>query len=471
MPRAVTRYNPAMETTANEFPQAATIALGDIDVRGAVERSTRFVNERVGQMRAAMPEYAELRQQARGAKLRALQNLPELLEQFEGKLQANGGQAHWARDGAEANEAILRICRENGLRRGVKSKSMATEEIELVPFLAEQGIEMIETDLGEFIVQISDDRPSHIVMPVMHRPQSQIREIFRERLGMDTDENTSAEAMTAFARQYLRRKFLEADFGMSGGNFLIAETGSLVIITNEGNGRLSTSLPATHIAVVGIEKIIPTWRDFATLVQLLAMSGAGQTLTVYVNIINGPAAASDEDGPRQFHLVLLDNGRSEIYGGEYREALACLRCGACLNVCPVYRNVGGHAYGSVYSGAHRLGGYAGAGRPAGGAVPALRQQPLRRLPERLPGRYPYPGYAVEAAAGFAKSATAALAAGHERLVFRQPPPAALPRRRPICRTDDARPGPENGRPERLAAAAGPLDRTARFPALRAPGLP
>ena len=219
-----------------------------------------------------------------------------------------------------------------------------------MPFLAEHGIEMIETDLGEFIVQISDDRPSHIVMPVMHQPQARIAQIFREQLGMDTTPETSAEEMTAFAREYLRQKFLDADFGMSGGNFLIAETGSLVIITNEGNGRLSTSLPDVHIAVVGIEKIIPTWRDFATLVQLLAMSGAGQTLTVYVNIINGPAADTDEDGPSQFHIVLLDNGRSQIYASEYRESLACLRCGACLNVCPVYRNVGGHAYGSVYSG-------------------------------------------------------------------------------------------------------------------------
>ncbi len=339
-----------METHANEFPQAATIALGNIAVRGAIDRSTRFVNDRVGQMRADMPEYAELRQQARGAKLRALQQLPEMLEQFETRLLANGGQTHWARNAAEANQLILQICRENNLRRGVKSKSMATEEIEMVPFLAEHGIEMIETDLGEFIVQISGDRPSHIVMPVMHRPQEQISQIFREQLGMDTTPETSAEEMTAFAREYLRQKFLDADFGMSGGNFLIAETGSLVIITNEGNGRLSTSLPDVHIAVVGIEKIVPTWRDFATLVQLLAMSGAGQTLTVYVNIINGPAADTDEDGPRQFHLILLDNGRSQIYGSEYREALACIRCGACLNACPVYRNVGGHAYGSVYSG-------------------------------------------------------------------------------------------------------------------------
>ena len=339
-----------METTANQFPKEATIALGNIAVRGAVERSTRYVNDRVSQMQAEMPEYAALRQQGRGAKLRALQQLPEMLEQFESRLAANGGHTHWARDAAEANQLVLQICRENNLRRGVKSKSMATEEIELVPYLEEHGIEMLETDLGEFIVQISGDRPSHIVMPVMHRPQEEILEIFRDQLGMDANAETTAEEMTAFARRYLRQKFLDADFGMSGGNFLIAETGSLVIITNEGNGRLSTSLPDVHIAVVGIEKIIPTWRDFATLVQLLAMSGAGQTLTVYVNVINGPKAETDEDGPIQFHLILLDNGRSQIYASEYREALACLRCGACLNACPVYRNVGGHAYGSVYSG-------------------------------------------------------------------------------------------------------------------------
>ncbi len=339
-----------MKTRANEFSRAATIALDDIEMRSAVGRSTGFVLERVAEMQTSLPDYRALRQQARGAKMRALRDLPALLEQFEERLVTNGGQVHWARDAAEANQHILRLCQENNLRHGVKSKSMATEEIELVPFLAQHGIEMIETDLGEFIVQISDDHPSHIVMPVMHRTQENIRHIFRERLGMETNAETSAEEMTAFTRRYLREKFLAADFGMSGGNFLIAETGSLVIITNEGNGRLSTSLPDLHIAVVGIEKIVPTWRDFATLVQLLALNGAGQTLTVYVNIINGPAAAGDDDGPRQFHLVLLDNGRSRIYASEYREALACLRCGACLNVCPVYRNVGGHAYGSVYSG-------------------------------------------------------------------------------------------------------------------------
>jgi L-lactate dehydrogenase complex protein LldF len=337
-----------MELKANQFAQSALIALEDITLQTALERGTGNAD---GRRRMVMSELAHadaLRQQGRAARLRALHDLPELLEQMEANVIAHGGHVLWAADGDEANRHVIEICRRHGLKRGVKSKSMATEEINLMAALKANGIDMIETDLGEYIVQINESHPSHIIMPVMHMIKEQIRDLFMEKLGMPyTDE---AAEMTAFIRARLRQEYLEADFGMSGGNFMIAETGTVVIVTNEGNGRLSTSLPPVHIAVVGIEKIVPTWEDFATLVQLLPRSATGQRMTVYVNGFTGPARPGDPDGPEHFYLILLDNGRSAIYASEYAEALACIRCGACLNACPVYQNVGGHSYGWVYPG-------------------------------------------------------------------------------------------------------------------------
>lgn len=336
-----------MELNPNHFLESATIALDDIQLQTALSRATGNVVRNRAIAMGELPHAEHLRQQARGAKLRAMADLPELLEQMERNVIANGGHVLWAEDDDEANQHVVDICKQHGLKRGVKSKSMVTEEIGLLKALRDNGIEMIETDLGEFIVQISDDHPSHIIMPVMHRTKEAVRDIFIEKLDMPYTDD--AAEMTAFARRTLRSKYLEADFGMSGGNFLIAETGTVVIVTNEGNGRLSTGTPPVHIAVVGIEKIVPTWEDFATLVQLLARNGTGQRLTVYVNMFNGPARG-EGDGPREFYLILVDNGRSDIYGTEYSEALACIRCGACLNACPVYQNVGGHSYGSVYPG-------------------------------------------------------------------------------------------------------------------------
>ena len=225
---------------------------------------------------------------------------------------------------------------------------MVTEEIGLLPALEAAGIQMIETDLGEYIVQISDSHPSHIIMPVMHMTREQIRDLFMDKLDMPQTE--TAEEMTAFIRGRLRQEYIEADFGMSGGNFLIAETGSVVIVTNEGNGRLSTGVPPVHIAVTGIEKVVPTWEDFATLIQMLPRSATGQRMSVYTSGFTGPARDGEPDGPQHFYVILLDNGRSKIYASEYAEALACIRCGACLNACPVYQNVGGHSYGWVYPG-------------------------------------------------------------------------------------------------------------------------
>ncbi len=337
-----------MELKPNAFMDRSVIAIEDIQLQTALERGTGNADGRRRQVMNELDDSYSLRQQGRAAKLRALADLPDLLEQMEQNVVANGGHVLWASTAQEANQHIVDICKKHNLKRGVKSKSMATEEIGLLPALEAAGIRMVETDLGEYIVQIDHSHPSHIVMPVMHMTKDEVRDLFMEKLQMPyTDEATE---MTAFARKILREEFLGADFGMSGGNFMIAETGTVVIVTNEGNGRLSTGMPPVHIAVVGIEKIVPTWEDFATLIQLLPRSATGQRMTVYVNMFNGPARSDEPDGPEEFYLVLLDNGRSDIYASEYAEALACIRCGACLNACPVYQNVGGHSYGSVYSG-------------------------------------------------------------------------------------------------------------------------
>ncbi len=340
-----------MELTANKFTQSATIALEDIQLKTALDRATGNANHGRTVAMAETTDAYELRQQARGAKLRALSELPDLLEKLESKLTARGAHVLWAADADEANQHVIDICKKHGCKNGVKSKSMVTEEINLVPRLEAAGIKMLETDLGEYIVQIDESHPSHIVMPIMHMTKEKVRDLFVEKLGMEQiPDPVDPVLMTKFARKLLRQEYLTADFGMSGGNFLIAETGTVVIVTNEGNGRLSTGLPPVHIAVVGIEKVVPTWEDFATLVQLLPRSATGQRMTVYCNMFNGPSRPGDGDGAEHFYLVLVDNGRSDIYASEYTEALACIRCGACLNTCPVYQQVGGHSYGWVYPG-------------------------------------------------------------------------------------------------------------------------
>ncbi|MCC6614755.1 MAG: iron-sulfur cluster-binding protein [Anaerolineae bacterium] len=337
-----------MQKVPNQFRESAKEALQDRDLKTALNRGTGNANNNRITAMAELPDAYALRQQGRAARLRALHELPEMLERLEANITNRGGNVLWALDAAEARRHVVEICRKHNVRTAVKSKSMVTEEIELLPALAEAGIEMVETDLGEYIVQIGDDHPSHVVMPIMHMTKEHVREIMMERIGMPYTED--AADMTAYARKTLRENYLKADLGMSGGNFLIAETGTLVVVTNEGNGRLTTSVPPIHVAVVGIEKVIPTWEDFATLIQLLPRSATGQRMAVYTNCFQGPAPATDPDGPEHFYLILVDNGRSNIYASEYAEALACIRCGACLNTCPVYQQVGGHAYGSVYSG-------------------------------------------------------------------------------------------------------------------------
>jgi L-lactate dehydrogenase complex protein LldF len=334
--------------TANQFIENAAAALKNTTLQTALDRGTTHgLNGRISAM-AEVTDATALREQGRAARMRALNALPDLLEKFEANITARGAQVLWATDAEECNRLVLEIAQKHDVRRIVKSKSMATEETGLNPVLEAAGLRVVETDLGEFIVQLAGDRPSHIIMPLMHRTQDEIRDLLVERLHMPYTDDPAQ--MTAFARAYLRQEFLSADMGITGANFLIAETGSAAIVTNEGNGRMCSSLPRVHVVVVGIEKVIDTVEDFGTLVQLLPRTGTGQRLSVYVHLMNGPARPEDPDGPEFMYVILLDNGRSRIFNSSYAESLLCIRCGACLNVCPVYQNVGGHAYGWVYSG-------------------------------------------------------------------------------------------------------------------------
>ncbi|MBV6457958.1 MAG: Lactate utilization protein B [Fimbriimonadaceae bacterium] len=283
-------------------------------------------------------------------KAAVLERLPELLEQFESNAQARGCHVHWCRDAEVARSTILAICRTRAADGAtiVKAKSMATEEIHLNAILEEHGYDVVETDLGEFVVQLDGDTPSHIVAPIIHKNRYDVSTAFaRAGLGPTT---TDPEQLAAQARSHLRSKFRNAEIGISGANFVVAETGRIVLVENEGNNRLSTTAPKTHIALVGIEKVLATESELATMLRWLARSATRQTITTYVHFIAGPRRADEIDGPEEVHVILLDNGRSRIYQGEHRAVLRCIRCGACLNVCPVYRQASGHAYGHVYSG-------------------------------------------------------------------------------------------------------------------------
>lgn len=339
-----------MKIRSNQFQQSAKTAIADADLRSAVSYGTG-----IGFAKRQLAMYAEgqahgeaLRQQAAAIKRLGLKRLPELLLQAETNLQANGFQVLWAVDAAEANQHVSDIVQQHGLRRVVKSKSMVTEEIALNQALEAHGLDVVETDLGEYIVQISEDLPSHIVVPVVHRTKASIRDAFVNKAGMPPDIDT--QEMTDFARAHLREKFLNADLGISGGNFIIAETGTLCLVANEGNARMVTSLPNVHVALVGIEKVIGTLEDYATLTQVLPRSATGQTITVYTHLIHGPRRVDEVDGPEHVYVIFVDNGRSRMYNSRYAEALACIRCGACLNACPVYKITGGHTYGWVYPG-------------------------------------------------------------------------------------------------------------------------
>ncbi|MBX6352626.1 MAG: iron-sulfur cluster-binding protein [Thermoflavifilum sp.] len=325
-------------------------ALQDEFLRAAV----RFTTDRLkGRKRAASDQlghWEAWREQARAIREHTIQHLDYYLSQFAQRVRERGGQVHFARDGEEAAGIIERIVAEQSARRVVKSKSMVSEEIHINARLAQRGVEVVETDLGEFIIQLAGEMPSHIIMPCIHKNRQQIRELF-VRDGADPSLGTDTQELLAYARRRLREKFLTADVGMTGCNFAIAETGSIVLFTNEGNGRMVSSLPRTHIVTMGMERILPTFADLEVMANLLPRSATGQKLTAYMSVITGPRRPGEVDGPEELHVVIIDNGRSKPLGDpEFQPILHCIRCGACLNVCPVYRHIGGHAYGSVYPG-------------------------------------------------------------------------------------------------------------------------
>lgn len=289
------------------------------------------------------------RLEANLTKWRAIENLDQYLLEFESKFIARGGKVIWANDAAEARQEIWKIMERNNAKSVIKSKSMATEEIELNHFLENKGIEALESDLGEFIIQLLDQKPYHIVTPAMHLSLADIAQLFNERFG--TPLEATAEELTMKARELLREKYKTADIGISGANFLIADTGSIAITENEGNARLTTAFPKIHIAVVGLEKILPSINDLDLFWPLLATHGTGQNLTVYNTLLSGPRQAYESDGPEEMYVVLLDNGRTNLLAQkEQRQGLYCIRCGACLNVCPIYQNIGGHTYETTYQG-------------------------------------------------------------------------------------------------------------------------
>ena len=295
-------------------------------------------------------ELKELRDFGQATKQHALQNLPDLLEQLEQNCTRNGIQVHWARTTDEANQIVLDIIRQNDADGIVKGKSMVSEEMHLNAFLARHNIEALETDLGEFIIQLNCETPSHIIVPAVHKNKKEIAQIFHDKLP-DTPYTDVVEELNAIARSRLREKFSEARVGLSGVNFAVAETGTLCLVENEGNGRMCTTVPDVHIAVMGIEKVVARLEDIPPLLRLLTGSATGQLITTYVNMITSPRKEGERDGPREVHLLLLDNGRSQMLRDpQLRQTLQCIRCGTCLNHCPVYTRIGGHAYGFVYPG-------------------------------------------------------------------------------------------------------------------------
>jgi L-lactate dehydrogenase complex protein LldF len=324
------------------YRQRLEQALGDEAQRTALDRATSRLS---GQRRLALEavDNPRLRDEARAIRQSAIENLPATLEQLEANLTANGCVVHWARDAAEATQIVREIAQSSGAQRVVKSKSMVTEEIGLNDALERIGVDVVETDLGEYIVQLANEPPSHIIAPVIHKRVEDISELFQRELGMPpTDDPT---VMCAAARHRLRKEFLDADMGISGCNFAIAETGTVCIITNEGNGRMVTSMPRVYVAVAGIEKVVQTVEDAALLWQAASRNATGQSVSVYFSMSSGPRRPGHADGPEEMHVVLLDNGRARMLERGYGDAALCIRCGACINACPVYREIGGHAYG------------------------------------------------------------------------------------------------------------------------------
>ena len=341
-----------METTSRAFKANVAGALGDANLRTALNRlETNFGPQRLAAV-AALPEFDALCDAARDIKDHVIQHLDVYLERFEAKVIEAGGEVHWCRTPAAARETVLELCRTVGARTATKGKSMIAEEIGLNEHLAAGGVVPIETDLGEYIIQLAGQPPSHIIAPAVHMTKEQIADLFFEKHRQfgRTVRHEDPRDLVNEARELLRHRYIEADVGITGANFLIAETGSSVIVTNEGNGDLTQTLPKMHIVVASLEKVVPTLEDATTILRVLARSATGQEFAVYNTFSTGPKRPADADGPASYHVVLLDNGRSALPGGAFQDMLRCIRCGACLNNCPVYTTVGGHAYGWVYPG-------------------------------------------------------------------------------------------------------------------------
>ena len=323
-------------------------AVADPRLRISLERATDALGMRKAAAYGQFADPNRLRAAARAAKADVLSRLDRILEQLADRMELAGVIVHWAQTDEEARTIVRGIAADRNVRRVVKSKSMLTEEIGLNHALEADGIEVTETDLGEWIIQLAGEAPSHIIVPAIHQDRHQIRDTLQQVA--DGDLSDVPEELAAFARTTLRQRFLEADMGISGVNFAIAETGTLILVTNEGNGRLTTSVPPVHVAVLGMERVLESWDQLDLFLGLLTRAATGQPITTYVSAITGPRQQGEADGPGELHVVIVDNGRSDILGTEFTEMLACVRCGACLNVCPVYRVTGGHAYGWVYPG-------------------------------------------------------------------------------------------------------------------------
>jgi len=334
-----------------EFDQKIRTTLEDANLQLAIYTATgRLKEKRIESVSAeTLPDYQELRSQANAIKKHSIENLDHYLEEFERNVEARGGKVVYCKDATEVSDFVLSIAKERGSHLIVKSKSMTTEEVDLNERLEHHGLESVETDLGEYILQLAHEKPYHIVAPALHKTRYDVAEIFTRSLHVPNE--TVPEKQTAIARAVLRQKFLDADIGISGANFLVADSGAVVIVENEGNARLTTTAPKIHIAIAGIEKVIPRAQDLVTFLKLLARSATGQSLSVYTSFLAGPRRPGEVDGPEEFYVVLLDNGRTKLLPDRTkRQSLYCIRCGACLNTCPVYRKIGGHSFPWVYSG-------------------------------------------------------------------------------------------------------------------------
>lgn len=338
-----------MEQTSHHFNENVRRALAEPTLKTALDRTTTLLRTRRAKVVDAFPQYAKARETAQKIKDHTLDHLGHYLRQFEENAWANGAQVHWAATPEDARRIVTDICRAENAKTATRVKSMLGEEIGIAEALTEAGVERIETDLAEHIIQLAGDPPSHIVMPAMHKTHEQVAELFAQK-HQDPGTKQDIPSLVESARRELRPKFMNADISISGANFLIADTGSFVTITNEGNAELTTTPPKTHIVTVGIEKMVPSLKHAAVFIRLLSRAAIGTEITQYTTFYNGPKRAGDRDGPENLHIVLVDNHRSDMLSDFLRPMLRCIRCGACMNHCPVYATVGGHAYGAVYPG-------------------------------------------------------------------------------------------------------------------------